>query len=337
MSIVLVGDLPKAAYELWRAQLSQHLPADETLRLATEKPDKSSIDIALAANPAWGELATYPNLRFVQSLWAGVDRLLGDPSLPDGLTIARLIDPAMAQSMAEGAIAAVLYLHRQFPAYLQQQHSHTWRQLPQPISAHRKVSVLGFGQMGQPVARGLAALGFRVGAWGQRARSESDIESPLGRSPLPLLLQSPPGTSPLPRLHYSWGAAGLEKVLAGTQILVNLLPLTAATNGILNTTLFDRLAPGAAVINFGRGGHLREEHLLAALQSGRLSHAVLDVFNEEPLPAGHPFWSHPRITVLPHVAASTDPESAAPIAVQNIAAFRTGRALTGVVSRSLGY
>ena len=129
----------------------------------------------------------------------------------------------------------------------------------------------------------------------------------------------------------------MEEVLAETQILVNLLPLTAATNGILNATLFDRLAPGAAVINFGRGGHLQEGHLLAALQSGRLSHAVLDVFNEEPLPAGHPFWSHPRITVLPHVAASTDPESAAPIAAQNIAAFRAGRALTGVVSRSLGY
>src|SRR5579863_1313637 len=160
MSIVLVGDLSASAYETWRARLARHLPPGERLVLATDVGDKSAVDIALAANPPWGELATYPNLRFVQSLWAGVDGLLGDPSLPSHLTVARLIDPAMAQTMTEGAIAAVLYLHRQFPAYLQQQAGRTWRQLPQPITAHRNVGVLGFGTMGQPVARALAALGF---------------------------------------------------------------------------------------------------------------------------------------------------------------------------------
>jgi glyoxylate/hydroxypyruvate reductase len=312
MSILLIGDLSEAEYESWRAQLSAHLPGDETLVLATQCTDKAAVDIALAANPPWGELATYPNLRFVQSLWAGVDGLLRDPALPESITIARLIDPAMAQSMVEGAIAAVLYVHRQFPAYLRQQGGSIWRQLPQPVSAHRKVGVLGFGQMGQPVARGLAALGFRVSAWGRNSRSEAGVD-------------------------YSWGTADLKNVLSETQILVNLLPLTATTTGILNSHLFDQLAPGAAVINFGRGGHLREDDLLAALKAQRLSHAVLDVFNQEPLPAGHSFWSHPQITVLPHVAASTDPESAAPIAVQNVAAFRAGRALTGVVSQSLGY
>jgi len=112
----------------------------------------------LAANPRWGELATFPNLRFVQSLWAGVDGMLGDPALPLDMTLARLVDPAMAQSMTEGAITAVLYLHRQFPAYLRQQVSHTWRQLPQPVAAHRKVGVLGFGKMGEPVARCLAIM-----------------------------------------------------------------------------------------------------------------------------------------------------------------------------------
>jgi glyoxylate/hydroxypyruvate reductase len=312
MSIVLVGDLSTAAYETWRAALASHLPPGEKLTLAAQCTDKDAVDVALVANPAPGELATYPNLRFVQSLWAGVERLLRDPALPPNVTIARLIDPAMAQSMVEGAIAAVLYVHRQFPAYLRQQSERTWRQLSQPISAHRKLTILGFGQMGRPVALGLAALGFRVSAWGQHSRSETDVE-------------------------YSWGAAGFEKALAGTQILVNLLPLTPTTTGILNAELFDRLARGAAVINLGRGGHLRDEDLLAVLARGQLDHAVLDVFNEEPLPAGHPFWTHPRITVLPHVAASTDPESAAPIAAANIAAFRVGRALTGLVSRSLGY
>ena len=312
MSIVLIGDLSPAEYESWGAELASRLPADETLVLAPHCQDRSAVDIAFAANPPWGQLATYPNLRFVQSLWAGVERLLHDTSLPEHVVIARLVDPTMAQSMLEGTLAAVLYVHRQFPAYLRQQQSGTWRPHSQPVSARRKVAILGFGQMGQPVARGLTALGFRACAWGLHSRSETGVD-------------------------YSWGTAGLKKVLADTQILINLLPLTATTAGILNAALFDQLAPGAALINFGRGGHLQERDLLAALQTGRLGHAVLDVFNEEPLPAGHPFWSHRQITVLPHVAASTDAESAAPIAVQNVAAFRAGRPLTGLVSRSLGY
>lgn len=312
MSIVLIGDLSPAEYESWSAVLASHLPADETLVPAPHCQDRSAVDIAFAANPPPGQLADYPNLRFVQSLWAGVERLLHDPALPEHVVIARLVDPMMAQSMLEGTTAAVLYVHRQFPAYLRQQQSSTWRQLSQPVSARRKVGILGFGQMAQPVARGLTALGFRVCAWGLHSRSDTGVD-------------------------YSWGAAGLEKVLADTQILVNLLPLTAATAGILSAPLFSQLPPGAALINFGRGGHLQEEDLLAALQTGRLSHAVLDVFNEEPLPAGHPFWSHRQITVLPHVAASTDYESAAPIAVANVAAFRAGRALSGLVSRALGY
>jgi glyoxylate/hydroxypyruvate reductase A len=309
---VLIGDLSPAAYENWRAQLSQHLPPGETLALATQLTDKTAVDVALAANPRWGELARFPNLRFVQSLWAGVDGLLGDPELPENITLARLVDPAMAQSMAEGAIAAVLYLHRQFPVYLQQQTSHTWRQLPQPVASHRRVGILGFGKMGEPVARGLAALGFAVSAWGLSPRAETSVD-------------------------YSWGAAGLERLLAKTQILVNLLPLTDATRGVLNAELFSRLPAGAALINLGRGGHLKDADLLQALDTRHLGHAVLDVFHQEPLPADHAFWSHPHVTVLPHVAASTDPESAAPLALQNVAAFRAGRPLTGVVSRSRGY
>lgn len=266
----------------------------------------------MAANPPWGMLATYPNLRFVQSLWAGVDRLLADPALPTHITIARLVDPEMAQTMLEGTVTAVMYVHRQFPAYLHQQVAHTWRQLPQPNAAHRKVGLLGLGEMGRPVARALAALGFEVHAWGQRPRSE-------------------------PGCHYGWGEAGLETVLARAQILINLLPLTPATHGMLNARLFERLPAGAALINFGRGGHLQDRDLLAALEKGQLSHAVLDVFQQEPLPADHPFWSHPRITVLPHIAATTDPKTAAPIAMRNVAAFREGRELTGLVSRSRGY
>jgi glyoxylate/hydroxypyruvate reductase len=312
MSIVLIGELSAAAYETWRGHLGAHLPAGESLVTGPQCKDKGAVDIALAANPPWGELATYPNLRFVQSLWAGVDRLLGDPALPRNITLARLIDPAMAQSMVEGAIAATMFVHRQLPAYLRQQHHRTWRQLPQPVASRRTIGVLGYGQMGQPTCTALAALGFRAHAWGQHPRNDATIV-------------------------YSWGDTGLQSMLAETEILLNLLPLTAATRGILNLPLFARLPRGAALINLGRGAHLVEDDLLNALSSEHLAHAVLDVFHEEPLPANHPFWLHPQVTVLPHVAATTDPATAAPIAVQNVVAFRAGRPLTGLISRSLGY
>jgi glyoxylate/hydroxypyruvate reductase len=166
--------------------------------------------------------------------------------------------------------------------------------------------------MGQPTCTALAALGFRAHAWGQHPRNDATIV-------------------------YSWGDTGLQSMLAETEILLNLLPLTAATRGILNLPLFARLPRGAALINLGRGAHLVEDDLLNALSSEHLAHAVLDVFHEEPLPANHPFWLHPQVTVLPHVAATTDPATAAPIAVQNVVAFRAGRPLTGLISRSLGY
>jgi len=312
MSIVLTGDFSEKSYAMWLAALTRHLPPGETLTLACECTDKGTIDIALAANPPWGTLATFPNLRFVQSLWAGVDRLLADPALPIDITIARLVDPEMAQAMLEGTVAATLYVHRQYPAYLRQQAQATWNQLPQPTAARRRVGLLGLGQMGLPVARALVSLGFEVHAWGQHPRSAPDCP-------------------------YSWGDAGLQTVLAQADILINLLPLTPATRGILNSHLFAQLPRGATLINFGRGAHLQDDDLLEALRAGQLGHAVLDVFQQEPLPPGHSFWAHPRITVLPHVAATTDPDTAAPIAMRNVAAFREGRELTGVVSRDRGY
>ena len=313
MSIVLTGNLSPQEYELWRVALHAHLPSGERLLVGgAERDDATAVEIALVANPPRGELAKYPNLRFIQSLWAGVDRLLGDATLPAHTPIARLVDPSMAKSMLESVAAATLFVHRQFPAYLRQQQHAVWHQLPQIMASRSKVAILGYGEMAQPAANALVALGFRVAAWGRHERQETTVE-------------------------YAWGATGLPQVLANARILINLLPLTRSTAGILNAHLFEQLPRGSALINLGRGAHLNEADLLAALESQQLGHALLDVFREEPLPANHPFWSHPRITVLPHVAASTDPESAAPIAVRNIAAFRAGEPLTGLVSRALGY
>jgi glyoxylate/hydroxypyruvate reductase A len=310
---MLTGELSPREYELWRIALRAHLPPGEALVLGGAAcADESAVEVALVANPPRGELAKYPNLRFIQSLWAGVDRLLGDPTLPENIPIARLVDPSMAQSMVESVVAATLFVHRQFPAYLRQQQQAQWHQLPQTMASRCNVTILGYGQMGRPAASALAALGFPVAAWGQHERNERTVD-------------------------YASGPAGLQQLLRNTRILVNLLPLTRSTAGILNARLFEQLPRGAALINLGRGRHLNEEDLLAALRAQRLEHAVLDVFREEPLPPDHPFWSHPHVTVLPHVAASTDPESAAPVVVRNIAAFRAGEPVTGLVTRALGY
>lgn len=257
-------------------------------------------EVAVVAAPTPGDLAKFPKLSFIQSAWAGVDGLLNDPLLPRQVPLARLIDPSLATQMAEAVAAHVLALHRQSPAYRAQQAQAIWRQLPQVPASERQIGLLGFGEMARAAAGLLERLGFRVSAW---SRSHGDL-----------------------------GA-----LLTGSDILVNLLPLTAQTRGILGRETFARMKPGAAIINVGRGGHLVEADLLEALAGGEISHAVLDVFEIEPLSADHPFWRHPAVTVLPHVAAITDPVSASQRIAANIARFRAGEPIEGLVSADRGY
>lgn len=257
-------------------------------------------EIAVVAAPGPGDLAKLPHLSFIQSAWAGVDGLLTDPLLPRQVPLARLIDPSLATQMAEAVAAHVLALHRQAPAYRAQQAQVTWRQLPQASAGERQVGLLGFGEMARASAGLLERLGFQVSAW---SRSHGDLSA----------------------------------LLAGSDIVVNLLPLTAQTRGILGRETFARTKPGAAIINVGRGGHLVEPDLLESLASGQISHAVLDVFETEPLPADHPFWRHPAITLLPHVAAITDPVSASQRIAVNIDRFRAGEPVEGLVSPDRGY
>ncbi|MCK8784110.1 glyoxylate/hydroxypyruvate reductase A [Roseomonas sp. NAR14] len=312
MAILLTGNLDAEDYADWRRHLLAHLPAGETLVLATEDYDPEAVEIALVANPPHGTVARHPNLRFIQSLWAGVDKLLSDPTLPRHLPIARLIDPSMTQAMVECALAAVMLLHRQLPAYAAQQARGEWRQLAQPLTAQRPVGVLGLGELGSAVARTLAGLGFPVSGWSRSPRAVAGV-------------------------NCLSGADGMRTLLEGAEILVNLVPLTPDTEGLLCRATFERMPRGAGLVNLARGGHLVEADLLAALDSGRIGHAVLDVFRQEPLPAGHPFWHNPRITVLPHVAAYSEPSTAARIALENVAAFRAGRTPDALVDPGRGY
>lgn len=295
MTIAFLARMPTASADTWLEALRTALPQDRVMA-----GPAGDAEIAVVANPAPGQLATMPGLRFIQSAWAGVDGLLGDPTLPVHLPLARLIDPSLAAQMAEAVAAHVLALHRQSPAYRAQQAQGVWNPLPQPLAAERQVGLLGFGEMARASAALLAKLGFRVRAW---SRSHGDLEA----------------------------------LLANSDIVVNLLPLTAQTRGVLGHDTFGRMKSGAAVINVGRGGHLVQADLLAALASGQISHAVLDVFETEPLPPDHVFWTHPAITVTPHVAAPTDPVSASARIAANIGRFRRGEPVEGLVSPQAGY
>lgn len=294
----------------WRRVLAQRLP-DLEVRVWPEIGDPADIDVALVWLPPPGLLAGLPRLRAILSLGAGVDAMLADPTLPD-LPLCRMVDPSLAAGMAELVLTLVLGYHRRLEVYAAQQRERVWRfELPRPAAATR-VGVMGLGAMGSAVAAALLAHGFTVHGW-SRGRHE------------------------LAGVTTFAGADGLAPFLAGSDILVCLLPLTAATEGILDARLLAALPQGARLINVARGRHLVDADLLAALDRGHLAHATLDVFREEPLPASHPFWAHPRIRVTPHVASYSDPAVAADLVVENLRRLDAGEPLLHLVDRQRGY
>ena len=295
----------------WRPSLSRLMPEHE-FRFWPEIGDRAAIDYALVWNPEPGLLASLPNLKLIVCLGAGVDALLRDKTLPPGVPIVRLVDPYMTDAMSEYVAFQVLRLHRQDLDYLAQQRAHVWQEREQVNASERRVGILGFGTLGQEAGRKLQAFGFDVAGWGRTARQAPGFATYAGE-------------------------AGFAELLARSDILVCLLPLTPATEGILDAAAFARLPHGAGLVNAGRGGHLVEADLIPALESGQLSGAVLDVARTEPLPPDHPFWSHPRIVVTPHVAAETNPPTAAVVIRSAIRQFETGLPLDNRVDPSRGY
>ncbi len=226
--------------------------------------------------------------------------------------------------MAETALWATLALHRGFFDYARSQQAGLWQQQAQRGAATVRVLVLGLGQMGMAAAQNIAQQGYRVSGWSLRPRAVP--QEPTGvPSPVRAAVQG----------HH--GAQALAELLPGSDIVINLLPLTTATRGLLDARFFAALPRGAGIVNLARGAHVVDADLLAALDSGQLQHAVLDVFHTEPLPPGHAFWTHPRVTVLPHVAALTDARSAAQLVAENVKAFVEGRPPAHLVQRERGY
>jgi glyoxylate/hydroxypyruvate reductase A len=309
--MVLLYRSQSDAAALWLGELRKFIP-DLEMRVFPEIGDVRDIDAALVWKPQPGLLASLPNLKLIVSLGAGVDHLLADATTPRHVPIARLVDPYMTEAMSEYVLTQVLRIHRQDFAYRAQQRERVWRERPQPNALERRVGVLGLGELGSDAARKLSVLGFEVAGWSRRERR-------------------------LPGMESFHGADGLIALARRSDILVCLLPLTRETAGLLDARLVAAMPRGGAIVNAARGPHLVEADLLAALESGQLSAAVLDVFAEEPLPKDHPFWSHEKIIVTPHAAAATHAPTAAAGVAENLRRLGDGRPLINLIDAASGY
>ncbi|MCC7225122.1 MAG: glyoxylate/hydroxypyruvate reductase A [Burkholderiaceae bacterium] len=253
----------------------------------------------------------FPNLEVLFSVAAGVDKI-DFSALPAGLPVVRMIEPGIVAGMVEYVLWAVLGLHRDMPTYRRFQEERLWKPLSLSPAGGRRVGVLGLGELGRAVLRQLRTLGFQTFGW---SRAPHVIEGTMcfgGRDHLP-------------------------DFLAHCDILVCLLPLTTETTGLLDKNMLACLPRGAALVQVGRGPHLVAEDLLSALDSGQIRDAILDVTEPEPLPPSDPLWVHPRVTLTPHIASMTQPDSAVDVVLENIRRFHAGEPMIGLVDKAKGY
>ena len=295
----------------WVAAI-QAIAPDIDLRIWPDDGDKADVTFTLVWAQPQGVFSQYPNLRVISSMGAGVDNLLQDASIPPQATVVRMVDPRLVSQMGDYVLAAVLNHVRQFPQYGQSQQQHQWQPLQPRNIDEVTVGVMGVGQIGSAVAARLSRLGFQVLGWARRAKSIASVQVFAGQQQL-------------------------SDFLAASQILVCLLPLTTETENILNVDTLSQLPQGAYVVNVARGDHLVEKDLLSLINNNHLGGACLDVFRQDPLPPEHPFWSHAKITVTPHIASLTDPTSVAPQIVENYRRMTTGQPLLNQVDRPQGY
>ncbi len=266
--------------------------------------------IVFAPNGPVKDFRPYIHTRLVMGLWAGVETVVGNATLTQPL--ARMVDDGLTRGMVEWVVGHVMRHHLGMDAHIQGQDG-VWRDgIFPPLAQDRPVTVLGLGALGAACGKALAHLGFPVTGW---SRNPKTIEG----------------------LRCLSGEDGLTEALRDAQVVVLLLPQTPATENILNAETLSLLAAGAFVVNPGRGPLIDDAALLDALENGRLGGATLDVFRSEPLAKDHPFWAHPRITVTPHIASTTRPDTAAQVIAVNIARGERGEAFEHLVDRNAGY
>ncbi|MGE0718373.1 MAG: 2-hydroxyacid dehydrogenase [Alphaproteobacteria bacterium] len=308
MTILYKSD-PKRGRE-WAQLLSERAPELE-FRMWPEVGDPADVRYLIAWLPPPDLATQFPNLEVLFSVAAGVDQL-DLRAVPAHLPVVRMVEPNLVASMAEYVTMAVLMLHRNLVDYIGHQRERLWREIRVRPASSRRVGIMGLGQLGTASLERLLPFGFPLAGWSRSPRS-------------------------IPGVECFHGADGMAAFLARTDILVCLVPLTPETRGILNAATFAALPQGAALVNVGRGGHLVDADLVAALDSGQLSSAVVDVVSKEPPPADHPFWHHPRIVMTPHVASMTQPATAVDVFLGNLRRWQKGEPMTNVVDRARGY
>ena len=302
---------PTLKVDAWVREFRRHAP-DLDLRVWPDTGQPSDITFVLSWKAPHGILKTFDNLKCIASLGAGVDHVLEDPDLPKTVPVTRVVEPSMAQYMREYVVMAVLNYCREWTFFQNRRAEAVWRPKLARIADMTTVGIMGWGQLGKAVGRSLDFMGFPVIGWRQTHQVDPDA-----------------------RLFH--GPEAMDAFLGVSQVLVCLLPLTRNTRGVLNQRTFSKLPRGAYVINVARGEHLVEPDLLAALDSGHLSGACLDVFLQEPLPAEHPFWRHPSITVTPHISSITNPKKVVPQVLDNYRRIQAGEPLLHRVDPDRGY
>lgn len=295
----------------WTAALKNIDPKLD-LRIYPEEGNLEDIQFVLCWKHPRGILKRYPNLKVISSLGAGVDHLLSDPDLPVNIPIVRIVDPELAHAMSEFVIGLIFNHLRSFTQYHENKKQKLWKINAFQIAPNIQVGIMGMGILGQDLANKLIAIGFNVVGW---AQSEKDIKN----------------------VRVYVGNAEFDQFLSETNILVCLLPLTEQTKNILNKHTFLKVKDQAFVINVARGDHLVDEDLIEMIDSKKLSGASLDVFRIEPLPENHPFWTHPKINITPHIASLTNPNSVAPQIINNYQRAKSKQPLLNQVSAKLGY
>ncbi|MHA6248217.1 2-hydroxyacid dehydrogenase [Pontibacter sp. CAU 1760] len=295
----------------WVNALKEKRP-DVPVRVYPDGEENEGVTFALAWNHPLGAFQEFPNLKCISSMGAGADHILKDPTIPADVTITRIKDINLTRDMGAFVLSLVLNHLRGLAAYKDKQQANIWKPRRYTRPEEVTVGIMGMGELGGHVARLMRQLGCKVCGW---ATSRKAIEG----------------------MQVFAGPTELSAFLAQTDILVCLLPLTPDTANILNKDTLSQLPKGAFLINVARGEHLVEEDLLELLETGHLSGASLDVFRQEPLPAGHPFWSHPRISITPHIASITDPGSVVEQVLENYDRLQAGQPLQNIVSRTKGY